>query len=55
MLPFKILYFDADGALLYTGLMESEDEEQALDRAAHLHHHHALELWLGDRCIKRFP
>ena len=54
LLPYKILYFDADGALLYTGHMESESDEEALDRTAHLHHPYDLELWRGDRRIRRF-
>jgi hypothetical protein len=54
LLQYKILYFDANGALLYTGRMESEGDEDALDRAGALHHRHALELWEGERMVRRF-
>jgi hypothetical protein len=54
LLQYRILFFGPDGELLYTGRMDSADDDDALDRAAHLRHPHALELWRGERCVKRF-
>jgi hypothetical protein len=54
LLQYQVLFFDADGKLLYTGRMDCEDDEQALERAAHLRHLHSLELWRGERCVRRF-
>ncbi len=54
MLQYRILFFDADGALLYTGRMDSQDDEEALDRAGALHHPHAIELWRDETCVRRF-
>jgi hypothetical protein len=54
LLQYKILYFDADGALLYSGRMDSAGDDEALERVAALHHAHAVELWRGEQCVRRF-
>jgi hypothetical protein len=54
LLQYRILFFDADGALLYTGRMDSQGDEEAIERAAALNHLHAVELWRGDECVRRF-